>query len=145
MKLIITLFFITLFSTQAIAQKGTLTGNVIDEKSGEEIIGVNIYIPELSTGATTDVSGRYSIQLDPGTYNVEYSYISYQKQIVTDVEIEAGKTTEIDIALGSESEELDEVMVSASRIDNNEVSLLKAKVITGAGWNFISGNKPYWF
>ncbi|MFO7848064.1 MAG: TonB-dependent receptor [Balneolaceae bacterium] len=127
MKPIITLFFLILFSTQAIAQKGTLTGNVIDEKTGEEIIGVNIYIPELSTGTTTDVSGRYNIRLEPGTYTVEYSYISYQKKIISDVEIEAGETTEIDIALSAENEELDEVMVSANRIDNNEVSLLRLR------------------
>lgn len=126
MKYVISILLALLgLSAQATAQKGTLTGVVLDAENGEELIMVNVYIPELSTGGVTDMSGRYAIDLDPGTYTVEYSFITHQKQIVSDVVIEAGRVTEIDILMAGKNEELDEVVVSAQRIDNNEASLLR--------------------
>lgn len=127
MKHILTFLFLAVISTSVFAQEGRLTGTIIDSETGEELIGVNIYIPAISKGTVTDISGKYNMRLEPGTYTVEYSYISYQKQIVSDIEIEEGDNTQIDIVMNSDSEELGEVMVSASRIDNNEVSLLRLR------------------
>ncbi len=121
------LFFLFFFSIagSAIAQKGTLTGVVIDEKTGEELIGVNIYIPNIGNGAVTDLNGRYNLQLIPGTYSIEVTYITHQKKIIEDIDIISGKTTTLDITLLDTNQSLDEVVVSARRIDNNEVSLLR--------------------
>ncbi|MEX0662055.1 MAG: carboxypeptidase-like regulatory domain-containing protein [Balneolaceae bacterium] len=125
MKQILLFLFFLSIAGSALAQKGTLTGVIIDEKTGEELIGVNIYIPNIDNGAVTDINGRYNLQLEPGSYSIEVTYITHQKKIIEDIDIESGKTTTLDITLLDTNQELDEVVVSARRIDNNEVSLLR--------------------
>lgn len=124
-QILLFLFFFFSVAGSVIAQKGTLTGVIIDEKTGEELIGVNIYVPSIGNGAVTDLNGRYNLKLDPGTYSAEVTYITHQKKIIEDIVIVSGKTTTIDITLLDTNQELDEVVVSARRIDNNEVSLLR--------------------
>jgi hypothetical protein len=125
MKQIILIILLLSIHTFAFAQKGTLTGIVVDEQSGEELIGVNIYVPSHETGGVSDIMGRYYIQLDPGIYTIEVSFITHQKKTINDVEIVAGQTRTLDIMLLESSQELDEVVVSARRMDNNEISLLR--------------------
>ncbi|WP_340104953.1 TonB-dependent receptor [Rhodohalobacter sp. 8-1] len=107
---------------------GTITGTVVDAETGETIIGANVVIEGTTTGASTDIDGKYTIRdIEEGTYSFVFSYISYQKQTVTGVEISAGETTNLDIALSSETEELDDIIVSASAILDNEVGLLRQR------------------
>ncbi|MEX0593481.1 MAG: outer membrane beta-barrel protein [Balneolaceae bacterium] len=118
----------TLFSILpllAAAQTGTLTGLIIDENSADPMIGVNVYLPDTGSGTVTDLDGRYRIELEPGSYTLEISYITHQKKIVTDVDVSAGNTTRLDLTLSEANQELEEVIVSARRIDNNEVALLR--------------------
>ena len=56
-----------------VKQKFTLSGTISDAKSNETIIGVNVYIPELKTGTTTNEYGFYSITLPKGNYTVQLS------------------------------------------------------------------------
>lgn len=125
MKQILTVLLFLIISTQGIAQKGTVTGVVIDGETGEELIGANVYIRSLGQGGVTDINGKYNISVEPGVYTLEFSFITFQKQIIEDVEIVEGKVLQLDIVLAPENEELDEVVVSARRIDNNEASLLR--------------------
>ncbi|MEX0771687.1 MAG: carboxypeptidase-like regulatory domain-containing protein [Balneolales bacterium] len=123
MRILFIFFLFLLCSSQIFAQKGTVTGVVIDEQTGEELINANIYIPSISGGTATDISGTYNLELGPGTYNLEFSYINYQKQIVN-VDIKEDSHTRIDIALVPDTDN-QEIFISARRIDNNEVSLLR--------------------
>ena len=59
-------------------QKFTLSGIITDANSNETLIGVNIIIPELKTGVTTNEYGFYSITLPRGIYAVQISYLGYQ-------------------------------------------------------------------
>ena len=59
-------------------QKFTLSGIITDANSNETLIGVNIIIPELKTGVTTNEYGFYSITLQRGIYAVQISYLGYQ-------------------------------------------------------------------
>ena len=59
-------------------QKFTLSGIITDTNSNETLIGVNIIIPELKTGVTTNEYGFYSITLPQGIYTVQISYLGYQ-------------------------------------------------------------------
>jgi hypothetical protein len=73
---ILILFFcsITLFAQE----KFTLSGTIIDANSNETLIGVNVVLPELKTGVTTNEYGFYSITLPKGVYTVQISYLGYQ-------------------------------------------------------------------
>ncbi|MDI1304289.1 MAG: TonB-dependent receptor, partial [bacterium] len=76
------LFFIAINSfsqdTEPAKQKFTLSGTIIDANSNETLIGVNIAIPELKTGVTTNEYGFYSITVPKGNYSLQITYLGYQ-------------------------------------------------------------------
>lgn len=119
------LFVLVSISVTAYAQKGTVSGNIVDAETGEELIGATVQIQGAGTGTVTDISGNYQLQLDPGTYTLQYSYVSYSPKTVEGVEVEAGEVKRIDISLQSDDVQLQEVVVQAEQINNNEVALLK--------------------
>ena len=78
-KKIITFLVVLLSSFSSFSQeKYTLSGTIIDVNSNETLIGVNVVIPQLKTGVTTNEYGFYSITVPQGTYSVQISYLGYQ-------------------------------------------------------------------
>ena len=124
MKKIILLTISLIASSVLLAQQGKLRGTVIDDENAETLIGVSVVVDGTTTGTITDLDGNYSLSLAPGTYTIVYSYISYATQKVTGVEIVADQTKTVDIRLGSDAEEIGEVVVTAQRITNSETALL---------------------
>lgn len=107
---------------------GALTGKVVDAQSGETIIGANVVIEGTAIGSTTDIDGRYTIRgIKEGIYTFVFSYISFQKQTITGVEITAGEVTSLNIALKPQTEELDDVIITADAILDNEAGLLRER------------------
>jgi iron complex outermembrane receptor protein len=74
---IIALLFLVSFSS--LAQNYTVSGKVTDGTTGEALVGANVYISEVTTGAASDVNGKYSITVPAGAYNIVCSYIGYTK------------------------------------------------------------------
>lgn len=94
----------------------SLSGKVTDADSGEAILFGSVAIYKngvLVTGTETDLDGNYNFSnIDPGNYDVEVSYVGYQSQKVTGVQVFAGKANKLDIELGgSGGIVLDEVVV----------------------------------
>ena len=60
MRIFIISLILTLISVQVFSQDYTISGSVKDNNNGEDLIGVNITIQELSgVGATTNIYGFY--------------------------------------------------------------------------------------
>ncbi|MFV8366163.1 TonB-dependent receptor [Flavobacterium sp. XS1P27] len=77
-KKIITFLVVLLSALSSFGQeKFTLSGTIIDANSNETLIGVNVVIPELKTGVTTNEYGFYSITIPKGNYTVQISYLGY--------------------------------------------------------------------
>lgn len=94
------------------AQKATMSGTITDKKSKLTLIGVNIYIKGTSLGASTDLQGRYKITNVPtGIYNLEISYIGYEKTILTGIQFAAGETKKLDYELSPTDKTFDEVVI----------------------------------
>ena len=89
--------------------KFTLSGVVKDSLSGETLIGVNIIIPELQTGTTTNEYGFYSLTLPNGKYNLLVSYIGF-----SDIrsEINLNENIKLNFVLKENLEELEEVILT---------------------------------
>ena len=77
------------------AQNGFIRGTVLDESNGETLIGVSVVLQGTTNGAMTDLDGQFSITAQPGTYNVQVSYISYQTIVIEDVVVSAGQTNKL--------------------------------------------------
>lgn len=112
----------------AFAQKGTIRGAIFEEGSGEPLYGVSILVKETSTGTITDFDGKFEIQVEPGSYTLQISYISYTTVELTGVEIKAGGTIVLnDILMAEEASELETVTISASAIRTTESALMSVK------------------
>lgn len=97
-------------SFSAIAQKGTVKGVVKDASTGEEVIGASVVIEGTTTGASTNVFGQFTFQVEAGEYNLISSFVGYTKfsQAIT---VTAGQVTEINISLASDAKELEAVEI----------------------------------
>lgn len=115
-KLFTLTFIFTVALTFAQQRPGSLRGKVVDAKTGETLPAVNVIIKDQSgsviKGGTTDLDGKYNINpVNPGTYNVEISFIGYQTVVLTDVIISPNTPTIRDFKLKEASTQLEEVVV----------------------------------
>jgi hypothetical protein len=64
------------------------TGTVVEELTGEPIPGASIYISGSDRPIYTDFEGNFTIEdLTPGTYNLEISFVSFEKKELKNLEI----------------------------------------------------------
>ncbi len=82
----------------------TITGQVLDEK-GAPLPGVNVIVKGTSTGAQTDVSGRYKI-VAPDNATLVFSFIGYVAK-----EVAVGGKASVNVSLAPDAAGLDEVVV----------------------------------
>jgi outer membrane receptor protein involved in Fe transport len=86
--------------TWAQTATATLTGTVKDKKDNTELIGVNVLIKGTSLGAVTDVNGKFTIKnIKHGEYDIEMSYIGYNKTLLTGIKLGAGETKDLQVSL----------------------------------------------
>ena len=127
MKRLTTVFFL-LISIGLAAQTGTIRGMVFDDKTGESLVGVAIQVEGTSTGTITDLEGQFTISLKEGNYNLQLSFISYQKLTVSGVKVKGNEVTLLEnLRLKESTLELDEVVVSAEIIRTTEAALTTIK------------------
>ena len=95
---------------------GKIAGMIKDKATGEPLIGANIVVIGTSLGAAADIEGQYSIlYVPPGTYKVQVSFIGYETTIVNNVRVFIDQTARIDIILGQQTINADEVFIVAER------------------------------
>jgi len=121
---IFTSFFLTLLislATNGVAvAQATIRGVVTDAETGETLIGASILIDGTITGTITDFNGNYSLKVRQTPATLTYSYTGYEtikRQVTGDAKI--------DVAIGTSAIMKDEVVVSASRV---EESILQSPV-----------------
>ena len=120
-----TMLCVTLISSLSFAQTTKMvTGTITDAVSGESLIGVNIMIEGSATGTTTDLDGKYSLNV-PENAVLVVSYIGYE----TIKESVKGRTV-IDVKLGAKSEVMDEVVVVGYTKQRKETMIGSVATIT---------------
>ncbi|MCC6815028.1 MAG: TonB-dependent receptor [Saprospiraceae bacterium] len=98
------LFAVIMTVSLGLSAQSKVYGTVIEKKTGEPLISAGVKIlkgTDFVAGAATDFDGNYSINLDPGKYNIEISY-SGKKQKIDGVIISTGKATKLDIDFESD-------------------------------------------
>jgi len=93
-----------LFSISAFGQTITVRGSVQDGSSAP-LPGVNIKVQGSATGTSTDIDGKYSIQV-PSNAKLTFSFIGFNTQVIA----VNGKTT-LNITLVEDTKALSEVVV----------------------------------
>lgn len=112
-------------SFSAFAQTGTIKGTLVDERTGEGIIGANVVIEGTTQGASTDISGNFVIaKVKAGKYNLVASYISYVSKTIANVEVYPDQTTVVFSSLKEDVQELETVVVAATRSTDTDISVI---------------------
>lgn len=102
---------------------GKISGKILDEK-GENLPGASIKVIETGAGTQSAVDGSYTLSINPGTYTIEVSYMSFQTQRITGVVVKEGKNTSLEISLKPDTKGLKEVIVTAGYIKASTAGLL---------------------
>ena len=86
------------------AQKHKVTG-VVQDASGEPLIGVTVAVNGSSTGTVTDIDGNFSLDV-PSNATLTFSYVGYlsQKTVV-------GNQSSMNIVLEEDRQQIDEEVV----------------------------------
>jgi hypothetical protein len=93
-------------------EKFTLSGTISDSNSNETLIGVNLFIPELKTGITTNEYGFYSITIPKGSYTIRISYMGYNS---LEEKILLEKNTKTNFKLFTSENTLKEVIITDTK------------------------------
>ena len=106
-----------LFSVLFAGNTGKIMGKITDKQGGQPLIGVNIIVKGTSLGAAADVNGFYYIlQIPPGVYELETSYIGYHTITVKNIRVEVGLTNKVNIQMESTAIEYPTIIVIADQL-----------------------------
>lgn len=138
-----TIVALVLLSAQLYAQRGNpaggkapevkVTGKVVEKGSNQPLEFATISFVDASdkivTGGITDAKGKYNIQVPPGTYTIQFEFISYQTERMTN-KLLVKNTNLPEVGLSLDSESLDEVII---RAETTEVQVRLDKKIYNIG------------
>ncbi|WP_161889815.1 TonB-dependent receptor [Pontibacter russatus] len=103
--------------TAAFAQGGVIRGQLTSSETGEELIGATVVVKGTATGTATDLDGKFNLtNLEPGTYEVQASYISFEPETVAGVVVKKDEVTVLNISLGAATTKLQEVVIEGRAI-----------------------------
>lgn len=95
---------------------GKIAGRVIDEKTREPLVGVNVILEETVLGAATDLDGNYVVlNVPPGVYVLKASAVGYNSVRVTNVRVQVDLTTNVNFELTETTIEFTEEIVVVAR------------------------------
>lgn len=126
MKLVqrLILFTLCLISIQSLSGQGVITGVVSDSDLGETLISAYVFVEGTDKVVATDFDGKYSVSVLAGVYSLKITYIGFSDKVITDVEVKDNETTYIDIIMSTDTEVMEEVVISAKAIERSENSVL---------------------
>lgn len=99
---------------------GIVAGKVSDKSTGESLPGVNIV--RKTTGTVSDALGHYMLRLEPGNHTLHFRMVGY-KSLTRNVTLRAGDSLQLNIALEQDIIEIEQVVVTASRIEQKAAEL----------------------
>ncbi|MDY3355357.1 MAG: TonB-dependent receptor, partial [Prevotella sp.] len=105
--------------SKAMQQTENVLKGIVTDQAGEPLIGVSISVKGTSSGTVTDINGKYSLRVSPGSTLV-FTYIGYTPR---EVRVTGGK--DINVTLSQSASNLDEVVVIG-------YGVMKKRDLTGA-------------
>ncbi|HWB64888.1 MAG TPA: TonB-dependent receptor, partial [Chitinophagales bacterium] len=111
-KLALLVVQLALFAS-VFGQKVKIYGTVTDEKD-QPMFGVTVAVKGTGNGTLTDTLGKYELQVEPGTHEVEFTYIGYSPHTSL-ITILDGKDRRQDVKMQEEAKEMDIVVVTGTK------------------------------
>jgi len=127
-RLLLLILLLSVINTLS-AQKYTISGYVREKATGEELIGANVYIKELSKGTISNTYGFYSLTIPAGNYILVASFIGYKN---FEKPITLNNDIKLNISLEQTAIMTKEVVIESEAPDENvrstEMSTIKLPV-----------------
>ena len=128
--LILFLFGSSLFVS---AQNVRVYGSVKNALNNEPIPFANVVVDGTSKGTTTDIDGNFELtDIEPGLYNFKCSYISYNTDLKTEIQLTPNKNLRLDFALTENTQIINEVQVTANTFNKTEESPTSLRTINAS-------------
>lgn len=114
---VLTFLFILFVASFVMGQEsGKVSGVVTDTETGEPLPGANVVIVGTNYGASTNAQGEYTIlNVPPGTFAIEVSFIGYKTLEKSNVRVTSGLTTRLNFELEATTIEGQRVEVTVER------------------------------
>ena len=121
MRRYLLLLVLAMACTSALWAQKVVTGTITDASTKEALIGASVIVKGTSLGTATDIDGKYRLENVKDGAVLQISYIGMET-----VEEAVGNRTVVDVELGSNSLNLNEVVVTAMGIERKAKSLTYA-------------------
>ncbi len=114
-KLILSLLFLAIIPSLMLGQGTFRVMGKITDKTGEPLIGANVFIQALNTGAATDIDGKYSFEVPKElaknqSVELTASFVGYKQKSVTIVL--TGSSIQQDFVLDEDIFQSEEIVVT---------------------------------
>jgi hypothetical protein len=120
-SLLITLFICSLGWSQ---NRGKISGVILDKDLNNEPLGfANITLKGTSIGTSTNIEGKYTIEVAAGTYTLVISFLGYETVEIPCV-VKENEITVVNKTIGSGSVSLSDVVVKSTVNREKETALL---------------------
>ena len=116
-------FFLIAGLQLSMAQVKEVTGKVTGKEDGSSLPGVTVMVKGTSTGAATDIDGKYVLKASPNDILV-FSFIGMKTQ-----EVPVGGKSVVNIVMESDAQVMDEVMVVAYGVTKKQSFTGSAEVV----------------
>lgn len=103
--------------SDSITVKATLSGYITSAQSGEALIGVKVYVPQLKIGAVTNNYGFYSLTLPADTHAIEFRSAGLETETRI---VPLFEDLQFDVEIGGKTQVLEQVEVNARKGENIE-------------------------
>ena len=116
-KKLLLLVLFAFFNSVFAGVTGKIAGIIKDAETNEVLPGVNLVLEGTYLGAASDIDGYFVIlNIPPGTYKLQVSYVGYKTVEISDIKISVDLTTKIDVDLEKTTLETSEtITIVASR------------------------------
>lgn len=113
--------FVLALATNAMAQSGIKISGTVTDSQNEPLIGASVKIQGTTIGQITDLDGKFAFEVPNENSVLQISYVGMLPQ-----EITVGATRVFNIVMQDDSQQLEEVVVTAMGIERKAKSLTYA-------------------
>ncbi|MFZ4261576.1 TonB-dependent receptor domain-containing protein [Sphingobacterium sp. HJSM2_6] len=92
---------------------GTITGRIINDQS-KGLYGATVKILQTNQTTQSKANGYYKFEVTPGTYTLEFSFISHQTKRITEVQVKSNEETNLPVVLNEATQGIAELLVTGN-------------------------------
>jgi len=103
--------FVAVFSTQLTMAQYTVSGTITDASTGETLIGVTVFNPDINTGTSSDIDGEYELEVPVGDATLRFSFVGFVTQNI-EVSGSNGEEVTLNVEMRADVANLEDLVVT---------------------------------